>query len=221
MIQLHQFVFNDFLENAYVLYDETGECVIVDPGCYYASEKEDLRKFIQGNNLRPVLLLNTHCHVDHVFGNKFISETFAVPLLMNEGDIFLLDAAVDTGKFYGISMEPSPPPDKFLSDGDEVHFGNSMLKVIAAPGHSPGGICFYAVEEKMLVSGDVLFQSSIGRTDLPGGNYQILMESIFNKVLPLPGETKVYSGHGPVTTIGDERKNNPFLIEYAETMKVK
>lgn len=220
MIQLHQFVFNDFSENTYVLWDETNECVIVDPGCYYANEREDLKKFIEGKKLRPVLL-NTHCHVDHVFGNKWVKENFSVPFYAHQADLFLLNAAAATGSIYGLFVEPSPQPDRFIREGEEISFGNSTLKIFEAPGHSPGSVCFYNEEEKLLISGDVLFQGSIGRFDLPGGDYETLMQSIFNKLMILPDEVKVYSGHGPVTTIGAERRTNPFVLEYEAEMKMR
>lgn len=221
MIQLHQFVFNDFSENTYVLWNETKECLIVDPGCYYASEREDLKKFIEGKKLQPMFLLNTHCHVDHVFGNKWVKESFKVPFYAHQADLFLLNAAVATGSMYGLFVEPSPQPDRFIREGETISFGNSLLKIFEAPGHSPGSVCFYDEKEKLLISGDVLFQGSIGRFDLPGGDYETLMQSIFNKLLVLPDDVKVYSGHGPMTTIGAERRTNPFVLEYAGTMKAR
>jgi len=221
MIQLYQFVFNDFSENTYILWDETNECVIVDPGCYYANEREDLKKFIEGKNLQPVLLLNTHCHVDHVFGNKWVKEHFNIPFYAHQADLFLLNAAVATGSIYGLFVEPSPQPDRFIREGETISFGNSTMKIFEAPGHSPGSVCFYDEKEKLLISGDVLFQSSIGRFDLPGGDYETLMQSIFSKLMSLPDEVKVYSGHGPVTTIGAERRTNPFVLEYEAEMKTR
>jgi hydroxyacylglutathione hydrolase len=221
MIQLHQFIFNDFSENTYVLWDETLECVIIDPGCYNANEREDLKKFIEGKKLHPVLLLNTHCHLDHVFGNKWVKENFNVPFYAHQADLFLLNAAVATGNMYGLFVEPSPQPDRFIREGETISFGNSVLKILEAPGHSPGSVCFYGEKEKLLISGDVLFQGSIGRFDLPGGDYETLMQSIFSKLLILPEDVKVYSGHGPVTSIGTERGANPFVLEYKSEMKMR
>ena len=221
MIQLHQFVFNDFSENTYVLWDETNECVIIDPGCYYENERNDLRKFMEGNKLKPVLLLNTHCHIDHVLGNKWVKENFQVPFHAHHADLHLLNAAVATGKMYGVFVEASPLPDRFIQEGEVVSFGNSTLKIFEVPGHSPGSICFYSEKDKVVIGGDVLFQNSIGRFDLPGGNYEILMQSIFNKLLMLPDDVKVYSGHGQETTIGEERRLNPFLLEYKAEMKMR
>lgn len=219
MINIHHFVFNDFLENTYVLWDETNECVIIDPGCYDPSERSDLEKFIEGKNLKPVLLLNTHCHIDHVLGNKWVKEKYAIDLLIHQKEVVVLNNAESIGKMYGIYVAPSPVPDRFLSEGEKVTFGNSMLEIFFTPGHSPGSISFYSENDKFVIGGDVLFQSSIGRTDLPGGSYQVLMESIFNKLLVLPDDVVVYSGHGPETTIGEERKNNPFVLEYAAEMQ--
>ena len=215
MINVHHFVFNDFLENTYVLWDETNECVIIDPGCYYPNERSDLENFIEGKGLKPVLLLNTHCHIDHVLGNKWVKEKYEIDLLIHQKEVVVLNSAESIGKMYGIYVEPSPTPDRFLAEGEKVTFGNSMLDVFFTPGHSPGSISFYSENDKFVMGGDVLFQSSIGRTDLPGGSYQLLMESIFNKLLILPDDVVVYSGHGPSTTIGEERKNNPFVLEYA------
>jgi glyoxylase-like metal-dependent hydrolase (beta-lactamase superfamily II) len=219
MLNIHHFIFNDFLENTYVIWDETHEAVIIDPGCYYENEKEDLKKFIAGKSLKPVLLLNTHCHIDHIFGNKWVKDIYGIDFFTNQKEVVVLNTASGIGKMYGLYVEPSPAPDRFLDEGDEVRFGQSVLKVLFTPGHSPGSISFYASGEKFLVGGDVLFQSSIGRTDLPGGDYETLMQSIFNKVLVLPDEVTVHSGHGPATTIGEERANNPFILEYAQEVK--
>lgn len=160
------------------------------------------------------MLLNTHSHIDHCVGNKFIKDKFNIPFLMNEQELKVLHASPEVGRMYGIFMEPSPEPDKLLEEEDTVTFGNTKLKVIFTPGHSPGSISFYNEKEKILISGDVLFQGSIGRYDLPGGDYETLMQSITHKLLLLPGETKVYSGHGSVTTIRKEKQTNPFVLEY-------
>lgn len=219
MIQVQHFVFNDFMENTYILWDESGECVIIDPGCYTESERNDMEQFITGNQLKPGLLLNTHCHIDHVFGNKWVKETYGIEFLTHKKEVVVLNTLESVGKMYGIFTPPSPAPDRFLEEGDEVGFGNSSLAVLFTPGHSPGSISFYSAADKFVIGGDVLFQSSIGRTDLPGGSYQVLMESIFNKLMVLPDDTIVFNGHGPSTTIGEERRNNPFVLEYAADMK--
>jgi len=220
MIQVQHFVFNDFLENTYLLWDETGDCLIIDPGCNTPEERQAVLQFIEGNKLKVVLLLNTHCHIDHVLGNKWVKETCGVAFWTHKKEVVVLDTLVNVGKMYGVFVEASPPPDRFLEEGDEVTFGNSKLSVLFTPGHSPGSISFYAEAEQFVIGGDVLFQSSIGRTDLPGGSYHLLMENIMNKFMVLPDEVVVYSGHGPATTIGLEKRNNPFILEYmAESEK--
>ncbi|MBA3647472.1 MAG: MBL fold metallo-hydrolase [Chitinophagales bacterium] len=219
MIAAYHFVFNDFLENTYILSDESGECIIIDPGCYYENEREDLKKFIVGKNLHPVLLLLTHAHIDHILGVKWVKETFNIPLMMNKDELFLFNNAGTIAKMYGLHADPPPAPDKFLQEGDQIKFGNSFLQAIFTPGHSPASMSFLAEKENFIISGDVLFQSSIGRTDLPGGDYETLMQSIFNKLLVLPEETVVYSGHGPATNIGEEKRTNPFILEFAETVR--
>jgi glyoxylase-like metal-dependent hydrolase (beta-lactamase superfamily II) len=221
MIHLHQFIFNDFQENTYVIWDETNECVIIDAGCYYENERNDLKKFIEGKNLKPVLLLNTHCHLDHVFGNKWVKETFQIPYYAHTDDLFLLHGMMTTARLYGFQIDLSPDPDHSLTEGEEVKFGNSSLKVLHTPGHSPGSVSLYSESNGFVIGGDVLFNGSIGRVDLPGGNYETLMQNITTKLLTLPEETKVYSGHGTVTTIGAEKRMNPFVLEYEAEMKVK
>lgn len=211
MINVHFFTFNGFQENTYILYDETKECVIVDPGCYSNEEQQTLTDFIKENNLNPVKLLNTHCHIDHVLGNNFVATQYNIGLEMHEKDLPTLHATPEYGHLYGFNIDKSPEPATLLNEGDFVNFGNSKLKVVFAPGHSAGHIVFIAEEEKFIIGGDVLFYESIGRTDLPGGDYETLINSIKTKLLPLDDDYKVYSGHGPATYIGHERTNNPFL----------
>ncbi len=215
MIHIQHFVFNDFMENTYLLWDESNECVIIDPGCNTPAEKSDMVQFIRGNELKPVLLVNTHCHIDHVLGNKWVKETYQVDLLIHQQELVVLQTMEEISKMYGIYAETSPAPDRYLAAGERVTFGKSSMHVLFTPGHSPGSISLYAAEDKVVISGDVLFRSGIGRTDLPGGSYQVLMNSICQELLLLPDETRVYSGHGPVTTIGEERRHNPFILEYA------
>lgn len=212
MIQLHYFTFNGFQENTYILYDETKECVIIDPGCYSNEEQQTLVKFINDNGLKPVKLLNTHCHIDHVLGNSFVANKYSIGLEMHEKDLPTLHATPEYGHLYGFNIEVSPEPTVLLNEGDKVTFGNSALDVLFTPGHCTGHIVFIAREEKFMVSGDVLFYGSIGRTDLPGGDFNTLINSIKTKLLPLDDDYKVYSGHGPSTTIGFEKQNNPFLV---------
>ena len=217
MVYVKKLTLNDFQENTYLVYDETKECCIIDPGCYYQSERELLISTIKEYKLKPVLLLNTHCHLDHVFGNKFIKDTYKIPFLANKNELPIIESGPTVAAAYGIDFNDIVKPDKFLNDGDEVTFGNTTLKVLFTPGHSPGSISFFNDEDKFVISGDVLFYNSIGRYDFPLSDYDTLMNSIFNKLLTLEDEVKVFSGHGPETFIGYEKKSNPFLIEFRET----
>ncbi|HET6243301.1 MAG: MBL fold metallo-hydrolase [Bacteroidetes bacterium] len=211
MIQIDFFTFNPFQENTYILYDETKECIIVDPGCYSPSEKRELADFIKLKELKPVMLVLTHAHIDHVLGNDFIHKTYGLTPIMNAIEIPGLRGVSQYGHLYGIHADPSPEPESFIDEGDNIKFGNSSLKVLFTPGHSAGSVSLYNDEQKFIIAGDVLFQGSIGRTDLPGGDFDTLIASIKNKLFPLGDDFKVYSGHGPATNIGIEKKNNPFL----------
>ena len=211
-MQIKVFTFNQFFENTIIVFDKTKECVIIDPGCYTISEKDTLQKYISINNLIPVKLINTHCHIDHILGNNFIAKTYDLELEMNANDMELIKSSNEIAQLYGFTdYEMSPLPKKFLNEGDTLEFGNSQFKILFTPGHAPGHISLYSEKDGLLISGDVLFNNSIGRTDLPGGNYDLLIESIKNKILTLNDNTIVYCGHGPSTTIGNERLNNPFL----------
>lgn len=212
MIQLHKFTFNPYQENTYLLFDETNDCVIIDPGMMHGYEQQQLYSFITGIGLNPVRLLNTHCHIDHVLGNKFVFDTWGLKPECHEGELQLLHAVVSYAPSMGIPYDVSPNPDHFLPESGTVKFGNSELTLIFAPGHSPAHLCFYAKEENFLIGGDVLFFRSIGRTDLPGGNHQQLIESIKTKLFALPDDCEVFPGHGPSTQIGFEKLNNPFLV---------
>lgn len=214
MIQVVSLTYNAFEENTYILYDDTRECIILDPGCHSSVEKEHLKVFIEKNGLKPVRLINTHCHLDHIFGNKWVFDTYGLLPEIHQGELPVLKAAPQVSMMYGLACEPSPMPEEFIQDNTNITFGNSNLLTIFAPGHSPASLCFYSQEDNFLIGGDVLFYESIGRTDLPGGNYETLLNSIRNRILPLPDETVVYSGHGPSTTIGHERKYNPFINEH-------
>ncbi len=212
MIQVHYFTFNGFQENTYILYDETKECVIIDPGCYSNEEQTELAQYIAKHDLKPVKLLNTHCHIDHVLGNSYVANKYNIGLEMHEKDLPTLHATPEYGHLYGFHIEKSPEPSVLLKEGDKVKFGNSELDVLFTPGHSAGHIVFVARKEKFIINGDVLFMGSIGRTDLPGGDYETLINSIKTKLLTLDEDFKVYTGHGPATTIGFEKDNNPFLV---------
>ena len=211
MISIHVFTFNPFSENSYILSDETGECVIIDPGCSNSSEEQELAGFIAENGLKPVKLWNTHCHVDHVFGNYFVSEKWKLGLEMHELDVPVLDSFAKVCQMYGFQGGPQPQPKHFFQDGEVVTFGKSSLKILFTPGHSPGSVCFYNEAQKFVIGGDVLFRTSIGRTDLPGGDFPTLEKSIRTKLYTLPDDVIVYPGHGPETSVGFEKKHNSFV----------
>ena len=200
------------MENTFIVYDQTKECIIIDPGCYSIEEKEELLSFININQLKPTLLINTHCHIDHIFGNNFVNKKWNTRLVINKLELEILKSAHVVAQSYGFNnYEPSPQPSKYIIEGDIITFGKSELKVLFTPGHAPGHISLYSKKDKFIISGDVLFMNSIGRTDLPGGDYETIIKTIKNKLLTLPKQTKVYCGHGPETTIDNEKNNNPFL----------
>lgn len=211
-MKIKSFTFNPFQENTYVVYDDTKECIIIDPGCYTEKERTELRRFITSEGLKPVKLINTHCHIDHVLGNKFVSELWDLELYMNKEDLPLLENAGNIGKMYGMEdYEGSPYPKHFLAQNDTLTFGDSSFKILFTPGHAPGHICLYSKENNLVIAGDVLFQGSIGRTDLPGGDHSTLINSIITQLFPLPNETQVFCGHGPATNLGYEKEHNIFL----------
>ena len=211
MLSIKVFSFNPLQENTYVLYNQKDACMIIDPGCYFGNERKTLIDFIEDENLIPKVLLNTHCHLDHVFGNKFIHDEYHLPLHIHEKEKIVLDHATEAGLRWGMPFENYRGELIYLQEGDTVKMDEDELKVFFTPGHSPGSICFYSEAQKFIISGDVLFKSSIGRSDLPGGDFDTLINSIREKLLPLPDDVVVYSGHGEPTTIGEEKKNNPFL----------
>ena len=210
-MNLKHFVFNELGVNSFVLSDHTSECVIIDPGCNSAYEKEQLISYIKQDKLNPVLIINTHGHFDHVFGNAGIKAAFQCDLIMHKDDLHLIEHIDKYAGIFGFVTGKSPVPDRFINEGDQITFGESTLLVIHVPGHSPGSICLYSENDNLLICGDVLFNGSIGRTDLPGGNHNLLINGIKQKLLILPPETIVWPGHGPQTTIGHEHDTNPFL----------
>ena len=210
-MQVYSFTFNPFQENTYVLWDDSLECVIVDPGCYQPNEQLALQKFINDKKLKPVLLLQTHAHLDHVFGTAFVNRTWQLKPLLHAKEAVVYETAEKVGLNYGVPMEKLPMASFELEEGKTISFGKTKLEILFTPGHAPGSVCFYHSPTKTIIAGDVLFYGSIGRTDLPGGHHQTLIDSIHNELMKLPDETEVYSGHGPKTTIGHERKYNPFL----------
>jgi glyoxylase-like metal-dependent hydrolase (beta-lactamase superfamily II) len=211
MIHVASFTFNPFQENTYILYDETKECIIIDPGCYSENERKQLKAFIQKENLKPIRLINTHCHLDHICGNAFVAKEYQLSLEAHEGEKVVLDASVAHGKTYGFVFEPSPAITRYLKAGEQIKFGNSSLDILFTPGHSPASITFYSKADDFVIAGDVLFFMGIGRTDLPGGAHETLLNSIREQLFTLPDETLVYNGHGQKTKIGFEKANNPFL----------
>ena len=211
MLKIKSFIFSPIQENTYLLYNEFNDCIIIDPGCYFPGEHDELKAFITQSKLTPRMLLNTHCHLDHVFGNKFVADTYGLTLHLHEKEKMLLDYAPTSGLMYNMPFDNYAGDYHFLKEADVVKLGDDELVVIEAPGHSPGHICFYCAKQHFIISGDVLFNRSIGRTDLPGGSHQTLLKNIREKLFVLPEKTVVYSGHGPETTIGEEKKYNPFL----------
>jgi glyoxylase-like metal-dependent hydrolase (beta-lactamase superfamily II) len=211
MSKLRSFVNNPYQENTYILFDETRECAIIDPGMYTAAEQNAVTNFIRDNQLKPVLLLNTHCHIDHVLGNKLVSDLYGLKPQFHNGEMQVLMTVPAFAPAMGINYEPSPLPDQYLSETGTVSFGNTVLQLIFAPGHSPAHLCFYDEANNFLIGGDVLFRGSIGRWDFPGGNFEQLTGNIREKLFTLPKDCTVYPGHGPETTIGYEKKHNPFF----------
>jgi hydroxyacylglutathione hydrolase len=211
MITIQKFVYNPFQENTYLLFDETLECIIIDPGCYDQTEKDDFAEFIQSNKLKPVKLIYTHCHVDHMLGNNYVCRTFNLkPEIHKKGLPFLVNAH-QQGKVYGFDLEKSIEPEKFIEDEEIIRFGKSKLRVVYTPGHADGSICLIGDDQKFVIAGDILFLDSIGRTDLPTGDYDLLTDSIHNRLFILDDDFTVYPGHGPETTIGYEKRHNPFV----------
>lgn len=211
MAKLRSFVNNPYQENTYILFDETKECAIIDPGMYTATEQNAVVNFIRDNQLKPTLLLNTHCHIDHVLGNKFVFEMYGLKPQFHQGEAYVLASVPVYAPQMGMRYDPSPLPDHFLPETGTISFGNTELKLIFAPGHSPAHLCFYNEADNLLIGGDVLFRGSIGRWDLPGGNFEQLIGNIEKKLFTLPDDCTVYPGHGPETTIGFEKEHNPFF----------
>jgi len=211
-MKIKTFTFNPIQENTYLVYDETNEAVVIDAGCISDIEKRALKNYIEDNKLTLKRVLNTHLHFDHQFGNKFLFTTFGIKPEAGKEDEYLLENVIAQTRSFGMAVdEEAQTLGGYITDNQEIKFGNTTFKAFHVPGHSPGSMAFYDEKEGVLFAGDVLFRASIGRTDLPKGDYATLINSITNKLLPLPDSTVVYSGHGPATTIGFEKKNNPFL----------
>jgi hydroxyacylglutathione hydrolase len=211
MFTVKAFTFSPVQENTYLLFNEQGHTIMIDPGCYFSEERDVLQNFITQNRLEPKLLLNTHCHLDHVFGNKWIHETWGLLLHIHEKEKKVLDFAPASGLMWNLPFDNYNAELVYLKEEETIQWGVDELELIFAPGHSPGHLCFYCRKQGFLIGGDVLFRESIGRTDLPGGDFNTLINSIRSGLFVLPDETIVYSGHGPATTIGHEKRHNPFL----------
>lgn len=211
MTKIKIFVFNPFQENTFLLYDETNECVIIDAGCNDENEFKQVDDFIKENNLQLKYVINTHCHIDHIMGNAYLVNKYNVPSIANKEDMPLLERSNDMAMAFGFNVQEPPRPQRFVEENEEIRFGNTVLKVKHVPGHSPGSIALYNEENKFVIAGDVLFAGGIGRTDLPGGDYDTLISSINQKLFTLDGEVTVYPGHGESTTIEREKTTNPFF----------
>ena len=211
MLTVKLFTFNPVQENTYLVYNDLGECCIVDPGCYFGNERNELKEFIEETGLTPKYLLNTHCHLDHVFGNKFVHDTWQLTLHLHEKEKPVLEYTPTFAQSWGMPFDNYKGDLTILREGATIPLGNDQLQVLFTPGHSPGHVIFYCAEQQFVIGGDVLFHESIGRTDLPGGDFNTLINSIRTQLFTLPDAVTVYPGHGPETTIGHEKKHNPFL----------
>jgi glyoxylase-like metal-dependent hydrolase (beta-lactamase superfamily II) len=211
MLHIKSFTFNPFQENTYILYNDQKEAWIIDPGNQSPVEDQQLLNYIENNNLRPTRIINTHAHLDHIFGNQSLVEAFRIPVYMHSGEVEVYNAAPQVAQMYGLPPFDIPEVTHFIDVDNDLSLGEIHFQVLFTPGHSPAEISLYHSDSETLIAGDVLFRDSIGRTDLPGGDHAMLLQSIREQFWPLPDATRVYSGHGPETTIGYEKKNNPFL----------
>jgi glyoxylase-like metal-dependent hydrolase (beta-lactamase superfamily II) len=212
MLTIQSFCFNAFQENTYVLYNEQKNAMIVDPGCYLRNEQEALANFISENNLKPTLLLNTHCHLDHVFGNNFVSEKYGLAAHFHKNEQPVIDRLPEGGARWGVPCEPYTGAVEYIAQDDIIDFDKDQFKVLLTPGHSPGSVCFYNAGQDFMIGGDLIFKDGVGRTDLPGCNPLDLIKSIKTQILPLPDTMTIYAGHGPETNWGREKKANPYIL---------
>lgn len=207
-------VFNPVQENTYIMWDESMECVVIDAGNFTKEEDATIEEFITSRGLKPVMAINTHGHFDHAMGVEFLKNRFGIPFAVSSQDNYLFDSMGEGTNVYGFTLGKMPKRgDIDLDTTEELHFGNTTLRVIKTPGHTPGQVSLYEERNKVLFTGDTLFKESIGRTDLPGGDYAALMDSILTRIVPLGDEVTVYPGHSSSTTIGHETLYNPFVVE--------
>jgi hydroxyacylglutathione hydrolase len=210
-MKINRLIFNPIQVNTYILTDKNGDCAVIDCGCYNEEESGMLVRFLEKEKLKPVLLLNTHCHLDHIFGNKFMLEKYKLLTKASADEEENRLDAVEHALLFGLTMDPPPSVSEFITGDQEIVFANTKLKTLSVPGHSPGSIAFYSEEDEVVFTGDALFNGSIGRTDLTGGNSDALLKSIKTKLFTLPDNTRVLPGHGSETTIGKEKSTNPFF----------
>lgn len=210
-MKIKQFVQNPFQENTYLVYDDTGDAIIIDAGSYTQSDVDEIKQFTDENKLTVKFLVNTHCHIDHVIGVNALCKLYGIDCYAHREELPMLQSVPTQAIMFGLEIDAIPQIEKTIDDGDTIKFGNTSVQVIHTPGHTRGCVCFYSESDRILFSGDTLFQGSIGRTDLAGGNYDSIIKSITAKLLTLPDDIKVFPGHGPSTTIGKERISNPYL----------
>ena len=211
MLNIYSFTFNPFQENTYLIVNGQRQCWIVDPGMYYADEINLLNDYMEEHQLKPQAIINTHAHIDHIFGVQQLIDRYQVPFMIHEKDLPVLQSANASAAMFGFKFDAIPVPSAYIKQNEPLLLGDDEVEVRFAPGHSPGSVVFYYAPGKWLLAGDVLFAGSIGRTDLPGGNHETLLNSIHTQLFTLPEHTTVFPGHGPETNIGHEKKHNPFL----------
>jgi len=210
-MKIERFTVNHLGENTYLVYDDTRECAVIDPGCYSDDERKAITSRIAQLDLRPKYIINTHCHIDHVIGVNFLKKTYGIPFAANSADQYLLDKAEAFATVWKWKLDGEISIDIDCTEGTEFHIGNSILKCAATPGHTPGGMVIYSEQDKFMMTGDTLFKGTIGRTDLPGGDYDTLIASIRNRLMRFDSLYNVHPGHGESTTIGVEAGENPFI----------
>lgn len=211
MLHIKTFTFNAFQENTYLVYDEFGNGVLIDPGCFESEERNELESFILNQKIQLSQVLNTHCHIDHVLGNTWAKRKFDIPLHIHRQEINVLKSVEVYAPNYGFKGYEPSEADNFLEEGENICIGKEVMKILFVPGHAPGHVVFYHEKTSSCIAGDTLFHSSIGRTDLPGGNHELLISKIKSELLTLPDETLIFPGHGPKTTILHEKSYNPFV----------